>query len=205
MCFLVACHTIFYNVFFFKYTNKNYQNCLSVLAYKKDISFPADFALKILSGANLLEKLPSRQCNQMKQLLDACRHCLSLFEPLQCFYPSIQHAVAPASLCHTDSKEFTKTLSFHDEFHRSPCKRQILTFWDGGCSSVWKQPPRASSCSGSPCCGRGARGGWPELSLWGVARSLLAAAFMIFMVGSPSECSAEGVLLPLPFCLHFCI
>lgn len=44
------------------------------------------------------------------------------------------------------------------EFHRSPCKRQILTSWDGGCSSVWKQPPRASSCSGSPCYGREGKG-----------------------------------------------
>lgn len=36
------------------------------------------------------------------------------FEPLQCFYPSIQHTVAPALLCHTNAKEFTKPLSFHD-------------------------------------------------------------------------------------------
>lgn len=147
------------------------------LLTKKGVSSPADFALKILSGANLLEKLPSRQCNQMKQLLDACRHCLSLFEPLQCFYPSIQHTVAPALLCHTDSKEFTKTLSFHDlNFIEVPVKDRYLPSGVVVVPQFGSSHPELPPALGAPAVG-GGQGEVGQSYPWrGAARSLLAAA-----------------------------
>lgn len=68
---------------------------------------------------NLLEKPPSRKCNQKKQLLDACRHCLL------CLHPAHRSTCFAASYKLKGAHKHPQFLWL--EFHRSPCERLILS------------------------------------------------------------------------------